>query len=158
MNALGEAIGELCKILLPIPEEFYIGNSGSSLAICTLSNIDLLRKFSKPEWLDRLSIVGRLLSENKGIDSMVKYVNNNRKITTIIVCGKEVWGHKAGQSLFSLYENGMNENNRIIGSNSPDPYLTVSHSQIRYFQKNITLVNLIDETDFGKIVERIKNL
>ena len=35
MNALGEAIGELCKILLPIPEEFYIGNSGSSLAICT---------------------------------------------------------------------------------------------------------------------------
>ena len=63
---------------------------------------------------------------------MVKYVNNNRKITTIIVCGKEVWGHKAGQSLFSLYENGMNENNRIIGSNSPDPYLTVSHSQIRH--------------------------
>ena len=158
MNALGEAIGELCKILLPIPEEFYIGNSASSLAICTLSSMDLLRKFSKMEWLDRVSIVGRLLSENKGIDSIVKYVNDNRKITTIIVCGKEVWGHKSGQSLLSLHENGIDENNRIMGSVSPDPYLTVSGAQIRYFQKNITLVNLIDETDFRKIVEQIRNL
>lgn len=158
MNALGEAIGELCKILLPIPEEFYIGNSGSSLAVCTLSSMDLLRKFSKTEWLDRLSIVGRLLSENKGIDSIVKYVNGTKKITTIIVCGKEVWGHKSGQSLFALYENGIDANNRIIGSVSPDPYLTVSRAQIRYFQKNITLVNLIDETDFEKIAEQIRNL
>ena len=158
MNALGEAIGELCKILLPIPEEYYIGNSDSSVAICTLSSMNLLKKFSTPEWLDTISIVGRLLSENKGIDSMVRYVHKSKKITTIIVCGREVWGHKAGQSLFSLYENGMDENNRIIDSISPDPYLTVSQSQIQYFQKNITLVNLIDETDFGKIVKKIRNL
>ena len=158
MNALGEAIGKLCKILLPIPEEFYVGNSGSSLAICTLSSMDLLRKFSNPKWLDRISIVGRLLSENKGIDSILKYVNDNKKITTIIVCGKEVWGHKPGQSLFSLHENGIDEKNRIIGSISPDPYLTVSRAQIQYFQKNITLVNLVDETDFEKIVEQIRNL
>ena len=158
MNTLGEAIGELCKILLPIPEEFYVGNPDSSVAICTLSSMNLLKKFSKPEWLDKLSIAGRLLSENKGIDSMVKYVNKNKKIKTIIVCGREVWGHRAGQSLFSLYENGIDENNRIIGSISPDPHLTVSYSQIQYFQKNITLVNLIDETDFGEIGKQFRNL
>ena len=152
MNALGETIGELCKIILPIPEESYEGNSNSSIAVCTLSSIDLLKKFANSEILNHISIVGRLLSENKGIDSIIKYVYKNQKITTIIVCGKEVWGHKAGHSLFQLHKNGVDKNNRIINSSSPDPYLTVSKSQIQYFQNNITLVNLINETDLKIIV------
>ncbi len=46
MNAIGEAIGELCKVILPINKEFYLGNSDSSIAICTLSSIDLLKNFA----------------------------------------------------------------------------------------------------------------
>ena len=156
MNALGEAIGELCKIILPIPEEYYSGNSNSSIAVCTLSSIDLLKKLANSEILSHVSIAGRLLSENKGIDSIIKYVNKNQKINIIIVCGKEVWGHKAGHSLFQLHKNGVNKNNRIINSTSPDPYLTVSKSQIQYFQNNITLVNLIAETDFATISDKIR--
>ncbi len=156
MNALGETIGELCKIILPIPEEFYRGDLNSSIAVCTLSSIDLLKKLANSEILNHLSIAGRLLSENKGIDSIIEHVNKNQKITTIIVCGKEVWGHKAGHSLFQLYKNGVDKNNRIINSTSPDPYLTVSKSQIQYFQNKITLVNLIDETDFEVILDKIR--
>lgn len=156
MNAFGEVIGELCKIILPIPEEFFIGNSDSSIAICTLSSMDLLKKFASSNILNNISIVGRLLSENKGIDSILEYVNKNQKTTTIIVCGKEVLGHRAGHSLFQLYENGVDKNNKIIGSTSPDPILTASKSQIQYFQKNITLVNLINKTDFEKILDEIK--
>ena len=156
MNALGEAIGELCKIILPIPEEYYSGNLDSSIAVCTLSSIDLLKKLANSEILSHVSIVGRLLSENKGIDSIIKYVNKNQKINIIIVCGKEVWGHKAGHSLFQLHKNGVDKNNRIINSTSPDPYLTVSKSQIQYFQNNITLVNLIAETDFATISDKIR--
>ncbi len=156
MNTLGETIGELCKIILPIPEKSYYGNSNSSIAVCTLSSIDLLKNFTNSKILNHISIVGRLLSENKGIDSIIKHVNKNQKITTIIVCGKEVWGHKAGHSLSQLHKNGIDKNNRIINSTSPDPYLTVSESQIQYFQNNITLVNLINETDFEIILDRIK--
>lgn len=156
MNAFGEVIGELCKIILPIPEEFFIGNSDSSVAICTLSSMDLLKKFASSNILNNISIVGRLLSENKGIDSILEYVNKNQKTTTIIVCGKEVLGHRAGHSLFQLYENGVDKNNKIIGSTSPDPILTVSKSQIQYFQKNITLINLINKTNFEKILDEIK--
>ncbi len=156
MNALGEAIGELCKIILPIPEEYYSGNPDSSIAVCTLSSIDLLKKLANSEILNYLSIAGRLLSENKGIDSIIKYVNKNQKINIIIVCGKEVCGHKAGHSLFQLHKNGVDKNNRIINSTSPDPYLTVSKSQIQYFQNNITLVNLITETDFATISDKIR--
>jgi tetrahydromethanopterin S-methyltransferase subunit A len=156
VNALGETIGELCKIILPIPEEYYSGNSNSSIAVCTLSSIDLLKKLANSEILSHVSIVGRLLSENKGIDSIIKYINKNQKINIIIVCGKEVWGHKAGHSLFQLHKNGVDKNNRIINSTSPDPYLTVSKSQIQYFQNNITLVNLIAETDFATISDKIR--
>ncbi len=156
MNALGEQIGKLCKIILPIPEESYLGNINSSIAVCTLSSIDLLKKLANSEILNHISIVGRLLSENKGIDSIIKYVNKNQKITTIIVCGKEVWGHKAGHTLFQLHKNGIDKNNRIINSTSPDPYLTVSKSQIHYFQNNITLVNLINEIDLKIILDKIR--
>ncbi len=156
MNILGETIGELCKIILPIPETFYRGNTNSSIAICTLSSIDLLKKFSDSQILNHISIVGRLLSENKGIDSIIEYVNKNQKINTIIVCGKEVWGHKAGHSLFQLHKNGVDKNNRITNSTSPDPHLVVSKSKIQYFQNNVALVNLINETDYEIILNKIR--
>ena len=155
MNVIGEAIGELCKVILPINEEFYLGNSKSSIAICTLSSIDLLKNFSNSKILHKISIVGRLLSENKGIDSIIKYVNRNSHVSLIIVCGKEVWGHKSGHSLFELHKNGIDQNNRIINSTSPDPYLTVSESEIKYFQENVSLVNMINETNFELISEKI---
>ena len=154
MNAIGEAIGDLCKLILPINEEYYLGNPNSAIAVCTLSSINLLKNFANSEILNKISIVGRLLSENKGIDSIIKYVNKNPQINTIIVCGKEVWGHKSGHSLFELHKNGIDQNNRIINSTSPDPYLTVSELEIKYFQDKINLVNLINETKFELILEK----
>jgi len=155
MNAIGEAIGELCMAILPINEEFYLGNSKSSVAVCTLSSIDLLKNFANSEFLNEISIVGRLLSENKGIDSIIKYVNKNPQVDSIIVCGKEVWGHKSGHSLFELHKNGIDKNNRIINSTSPDPYLTVSKLEIKYFQEKVRLVNMINQTNFKLILEQI---
>jgi len=78
------------------------------------------------------------------------------KIKTIIVCGKEVFGHKAGHSLFELHKNGVDKNKRIIHSTSPDPYLTVSKSKIQYFQNNVNLVNLINETNYETILNKIQ--
>jgi len=157
VNVIEEVIGEFCKIILPIPEECYFGNPNSSIAICTLSSINLLKNFTNSEILNHISIAGRLLSENKGIDSIIEYVNKNQKIKTIIVCGKEVSGHKSGHSLFKLHKNGVDENKRIINSTSPDPYLTVSKSKIQYFQNNVILVNLINETNYETILNKIKN-
>jgi tetrahydromethanopterin S-methyltransferase subunit A len=157
VNAIGEAIGELCKVILPINEEFYLGNSDSSIAICTLSSIDLLKNFANSEILNQISIVGRLLSENKGIDSIIKYVNKNPKVDTIIVCGKEVWGHKSGHSLFQLHKNGTDQNNRIINSTSPDPFLTVSKLEIKYFQDNVNLIDLINVTEFELILKKSRS-
>jgi len=155
MNKLGNIVGDLCKAILPIPEESYQGNQDCIIAICTLSSLDLLTKIANSDILQHVSIVGRLLSENKGIDEIIIHVNKNKKIKTIIVCGKEVWGHKAGHSLFELHNNGIDNTGRIIGSTSPDPYLTVSQSQINYFRNEINLVNMTNETNFNKIKQQI---
>tara|TARA_B110000037_G_scaffold184915_1_gene214057 strand:+ start:67 stop:543 length:477 start_codon:yes stop_codon:yes gene_type:complete len=156
LNKLGTTIGKICEALLPIPEEFYIGNYNSSICICTLSSIKLLKEIKNSKIIDNVAIVGRLFTENKGIDSIIKHVNQNKKIKTIIVCGKDVWGHKSGHSLFELHKNGIDDNNRIINSTSPDPFLTVSESEIKYFQKQITLVNLINETNIELINNKIQ--
>lgn len=41
IKKLGNAAGKLCEVLIPIKHEYYIGE-GNSIAICTLSSIDLL--------------------------------------------------------------------------------------------------------------------
>ena len=155
MNALAEAIGQLCKAVLPIPEESYPGNPDSSVAVCTLASVGLLKKFRDSEVLGRVSIAGRLFSENRGIDSVMEHLYRNKKIETIILCGRDAWGHKAGHSLLALHRNGVDKDNRIIGSASPDPRLTVSRSKIAHFQDNVTIVNLINEEDFEAIAGRI---
>ena len=151
MISFYDIIGDLCKIILPIPEESHIGNIDSSIAICTLSSMDLLKKISNSDLLTHIAIAGKLFSENKGIDSMIRYVNQNKKIKTIIICGKEVWGHKAGHSLFELHKNGIDTDGRIINSTSPYPYLTVTRQEINYFQREINLVNISNETNFHVI-------
>jgi tetrahydromethanopterin S-methyltransferase subunit A len=156
LNKLNDVIGKLCETLLPIPEEFYIGNTNSSICVCTLSNIKLLKEIKNSKIFENVAIAGRLFTENKGIDSMIKHVNENKKIKTIIVCGKEVWGHKSGHSLFQLHKFGVDKNNRIVNSTSPEPILTVSESEIRYFQKEIILVNLINETNIESIIKTIE--
>ena len=57
--------------------------------------------------------------------------------------------------MIKLHENGIDTNGRIINSSSPDPFLTVSNVQIDYFRKEITLVNMINETNFEKIKKLI---
>lgn len=151
MNNFNDIIGEICKIILPIHDEFYLGNPSSYTAVCTLGSINLLKGLKNSEILNNVAIIGRLFSENKGIDSIIRYVNQNNNIKRIILCGKEVWGHKSGHSLIKLHENGIDDTKKIVSSVSPNPYLSITQSEITYFQKEIKLVNLIGETDIEKI-------
>lgn len=139
-----EALGELCRIVLPIPQESYAGNPESSVAVCTLSDIRLLGYLaSAPEILSQVHIVGRLLSENRGIDAMLRYLHENPRVRTLVVCGRDARGHRAGHSLFRLHGHGVDpDTSRISGSASPDPYLTATAGQIAHFRRNVDLVDM----------------
>ncbi|MEO9277664.1 MAG: tetrahydromethanopterin S-methyltransferase subunit A [Nitrososphaera sp.] len=155
MNLIEEIAGELCKIILPIEETVYFGNPNSHTAICTLSSMVLLKEIKHSSLMDKISIVGRLLSENKGIDSLVRYVISNN-ITTIILCGKDTIGHRPGHSLLCLYNNGIDKNHKIIGSQSPDPTVTLSQDEISRFQDQVNIINQIDSTEISNLMHIIE--
>ena len=158
MNTIGNILGEICKTILPIPEELYYGNQKSSITICTLSSMKLLKEIATSDLMKNVAVVGRLLSENKGIDSIILYVVSNKNIKTIVLCGREVSGHKAGQSLMALYKNGIDSNGRIINSLSPDPQLNVTLDQVEKFRKQIKIINKIGETNFLKIHHAVNSI
>ena len=151
MNLIENLAGEVCKIILPINEEIFFGNPKSSLAICTLSSITLLKEIANSNLLSKVALAGRLFSENKGIDSLVRHVISNKNLETILLCGKDTPGHKPGHSLLNLYKNGVDNQGRIVGSSSPDPILTITKSEILEFQKQVKLVDKINETSISKI-------
>ena len=151
MNLIENLAGEICKIILPINDEMFFGNPRSSLAICTLSSMNVLKEIANSSMMSKIALVGRLFSENKGIDSLVRHVISNKNLETILLCGKDTPGHKPGHSLLNLYKNGVDNQGRIIGSSSPDPILTITKLEILEFQKQVKLVDKIDETSISKI-------
>ena len=157
MNSLENIVGEICEKVFPISDKTYYGNSNSTIAICTLSSMKLLEEISHSDLMNHVAIAGRLFSENKGIDSMITNCNLNH-IKTIILCGKEVWGHKTGQSLTALHKNGIDSSGRIVNSSSPNPTLTVSKNEITAFQNQTKIINLIGETSYDKISKIVVDL
>lgn len=145
------SIGEICKYLLPIKHEHFVGK-GSRIAICTLSSIRLLTEISNDtKLMNNLAIVGRLLSENKGIDDIINYCIVHKELEHLIICGKDSRGHRAGDSLIALSKNGMTKEGIIIESKSPRPQLRSSYQEVEIFRERITVHNLIEETDLNHI-------
>lgn len=157
MNLIEDIAGELCKILLPIEEEVFFGDPKSNIAICTLSSINLLKEIANSSIMKEIAVTGRLFSENKGIDSLVKFILSNEKIDTIILCGKDTLGHRPGYSLLCLHKNGIDENHKIINSSSPHPILTITKNEVTKFQSQVKIINKIGETNLLKLKNLIKD-
>ncbi|HEU4468634.1 MAG TPA: hypothetical protein VFR61_06335 [Nitrososphaeraceae archaeon] len=137
--------------MLPIKHEHFVGK-GSRIAICTLSSIRLLTEISNDtKLMNNLAIVGRLLSENKGIEDIINYCIVHKELEHLIICGKDSRGHRAGDSLIALSKNGMTKEGIIIESKSPRPQLRSSYQEVEIFRERITVHNLIEETDLNRI-------
>ena len=154
MKRLDNAAGRLCKALLPIKHEYYLG-AGKAVAICTLSSIDLLQTISKSDLINRILIAGRLLSENKGIDEIIAFTVKHPNLKRMIVCGKEVRGHRAGQALLALASNGMDSSGRIIGAVGPNPIVTLPQQDVDIFRHQVEINDMIGTVDIGKIAQAL---
>lgn len=151
-------LGELCKYLIPIKHEYYLGR-GSTIAICTLSSIKLLSEISNDiKFMDNIAIVGRLLSENKGIDKIIQYCITNRNLVHLVVCGKDVSGHMAGDSIIALFNYGITSEGKILAGKSPHPYLVSSYEDVQTFRNRCTIHNLIGETNFSRVKSYIERI
>ena len=159
--AFENVAGKLCENIIPIRHEYCIGRKGKSIAICTLASMKLLEDICKSDLMGRVLIVGRLLSENRGIDTIVKFTLSNQELRHIIVCGKEVKGHQAGQALLSLHAYGINNDKSgegiIIAAKGHYPHLKSCKEDLDLFRRQIVKIhNLVGVDDVNLVRKEIE--
>lgn len=150
-----EIAGKVCGFVLPIRQEFLLGK-GRHTAICTLSSLELIDELSASEdFMKRVALVGRLLSENKGIDAIVGFTISHPELREIVVCGREVRGHKAGQALLSLSRNGTDAEGKIVGAVGSNPVLLSTQKDIEMFRRQVKILDYIGTTDHATITKLV---
>jgi tetrahydromethanopterin S-methyltransferase subunit A len=154
---LEQAAGAVCKIIYPIPVTSFIGK-GTEVAICTLSSMDLLKKISDNPIMDKLLIVGRLFSENKGIDQLIQFCTTSPSIRYLILCGRDTNGHYPADALMNLMYFGLDEHNRIIGSKAPYPFISCHPNLVNKFREQIKLIDMRECCDLDKIIGTVNAL
>jgi len=142
----------------PVKGEYTIINKNAPVAVSTLASEGLEEKLAgdKPEGL---CIVGKTETENIGIDKVVKNIVTNPSIKFLIVAGRESEGHRSGMTLLSLWENGVDDDMRIIGSPGRRPVLkNITRDDVMAFRRQIQIDNQIGCEDVEMIVNRINEL
>lgn len=135
----------------PMPGFYTVGDAKSCVAVCTLKEVDMILPVAKT------AITGRCLTENVGIERIIKNLISNPNIRFLILCGIEPKGHFVGQAFKCIRDNGVKDGN-IIGADGAMPYLkNTSQEEIERFNKQIELVDLIEIIDVKKIEEAIDN-
>ncbi|MDN5846955.1 MAG: hypothetical protein L0H53_11850 [Candidatus Nitrosocosmicus sp.] len=154
---LEQAAGVVCKVIYPIPVTSFSGK-GTEVAICTLSSIDLLRKISSDAIMDKLLIVGRLFSENKGIDQLIQFCTMSFTLRYLIICGKDTNGHYPADALMNLMQFGLDDQCKIIGTKAPYPFIRCPPNLVNKFRKQIKLIDLCECYNLDKITETVNDL
>ena len=90
------------------------GNLGSNVAITTLWT----KKEQIVEAMDmsKIAIVGQLYSKTQGINAVIRNLLMNKNIRYLFVTGEDISG--SGQALIDLFQKGIDEDRRIMGSAS----------------------------------------
>lgn len=146
--------------ILPAVGEYHVLSLGNDypVAVSTLGSVDLASKISELQQ-QGLSIVGKTETENIGIEKIIKNVLAVPSIKYLILCGKDSEGHYSGNTLLSLFENGVDHSMRVINCKGKKPILSNTTSeQIKAFRSQIEVVDMIECEDLSKISEKIKEL
>lgn len=138
--------------------DYFVLRYQAPVAVCTLNSPQTateLRDLAPAG----LSIVGTLHTENLGIERLIQNVNANGNLRFLIVCGQDTQqriGHLPGQSLASLFANGVDDRLRIIGALGKRPALrNIAIEEVEAFRRNIELVELTGEERPSIIAEQI---
>jgi len=133
------------------PGRYKLGNANAPVAVCTMASLDI----ELP--MDNIAIVGKTVTENIGIEKVVRNIISNPNIRFLICCGKISKGHFVGDALECLVKNGVDENKRIIGAKGAIPVVkNLSQKEIEHFRKQVKVICMQGEEDVEKIMEKVK--
>lgn len=133
------------------PGRYKVGNEKSPVAVCTMASLDL----DLP--LDKIAIVGKAVTENVGVEKIIKNTISNPNIRFLICCGKVSKGHFVGDTIKNLVKNGVDGDKRVIGAKGAMPFLkNLTEREIEHFRKQIKVICMQGETDVKKIMGEVE--
>lgn len=135
---------------------FITGNPRGSVAVCTLSDSDLIKPLSE---LDGVAITGKVYTPNLGLERIISNVISNPNIRYLIICGRDSPVFQPAQALQSLFRYGIDNKNRILNANGHYPVLrNLESDKINHFLNQVELIDLSGTRETGIIKERIAEL
>ncbi|HEY0088418.1 MAG TPA: tetrahydromethanopterin S-methyltransferase subunit A [Candidatus Lokiarchaeia archaeon] len=138
------------------PEEgrYMRGNDASPVAVAIILNCEAdkvpleLTKLVRVGAESGAALSGTVQTENIGFEKIVCNIVANPNIRYLILGGPESEGHLTGEALKALMQNGIDNKKRIIGTNSPHPFLyNIPEEFVERFRKQLTLIDLQFEGD-----------
>jgi len=132
----------------PVGGEYHIGNIDHPVAIVIIGR----GVVEVPE--ERHSIIGRLRTENLGIERIVANLISNPRIRFLIVCGREEFGHFPGDALLSVWRNGVDDAMRILGTRAAIPYLcNITKEAVNRFRDQVEAIDLLHPKEVNEIID-----
>jgi len=131
-----------------------IGDTDSNLAIITLwTPIEAIQKYLNKE---DYAILSNLYSKDAGLNTLIRGCLTNKKIRYILITGQDL--SKSGQALINLKQNGIDENNKVIGIENSFIDKEIPKKTINNFRNNVEIIDLRNLKDFPQLKNEIKKL
>jgi tetrahydromethanopterin S-methyltransferase subunit A len=134
--------------------DFQPGDANSPVAVMTCgSHLD-----EKGICDGGAAICGSCKTENLGLEKVIANIISNPNIRFLLLCGTEVKGHLAGQTMVALHKGGVKEG-RVVGAEGAIPFIeNLNDTAIKRFQEQVELVNIMEAEDTGAIKAKINEL
>jgi len=136
--------------------DYKIINKKGRICIDTLTSP--IEKF----FFSEVFIAGSQKTENLGVERIIANIVANPCMRAIIICGRESFGHYAGQALLSIWKNGVDNEGKIIGAKGPIPYIENIDAQVieRFREQVLYVEDMIGVEDadavHAQVVEILK--
>ncbi len=141
-----------------MPGKYFVLDPRAPVAVTTLGSVALARDLadSAPKGL---CIVGKLETENVGIEKIIKNVLSNQAIRFLICAGNEPPKHLSGTTLLALCKNGIDASGRIPGAGGMHPVLpNTTRDEAEAFRQQVRVVDLIGCCDAAAIAAKVREL
>ncbi len=134
--------------------DFHAGDANSPIAVMTCgSHLDEKGICDKGA-----AICGSCKTENLGLEKVIANIISNPNIRFLLLCGTEVKGHLAGQTMAALHKGGVKDG-RVVGAEGAIPFIeNLADDAIKRFQEQCELVNIMESEDLGTIGAKINEL
>jgi tetrahydromethanopterin S-methyltransferase subunit A len=134
--------------------DFNSGDANSPVAVMTCgSHLD-----EKGICEKGAAICGSCKTENLGLEKVIANIISNPNIRFLLLCGTEVKGHLAGQTMAALHKGGVKDG-RVVGAEGAIPFIeNLADDAIKRFQEQCELINIMESEDIGAIAAKINEL